>query len=98
MLNEKYRFTNTSVPVGHPFKEPAEAETSVLRYLRRVNNLSQRQLAEITGISQRKIRSFEAGYRTMRLREVKQLANYFAVSLHALVENDFAEVVNRVWG
>lgn len=89
MRLKSHRPRNTSARVGSQSKIRVERGTSLLRYLRRMAGLSQRQLAEEVGLTSMDISYFEAGYRSMQLWKVQRLAAYFDISIQTLVDDDF---------
>ena len=64
---------------------------SVLRFLRLANDMSQRDLAHATGLSELDIASFESGSRLLAIGAVQLLAAFFSVSCAALLDNSFSD-------
>lgn len=94
MRLESHRPRNTAVRVGNQSKKHVERGTSLLRYLRRTAGLSQRQLAEELGLTNKDISFFESGHRSMQFWKVQRLAAYFGVTIQALVYDDFEEAID----
>lgn len=57
-----------------------------LRDVREDNDLSQREVAEILGITQQQYHLYESGQREIPAHLLKQLAEYYKVSLDYLLE------------
>lgn len=61
--------------------------------LRKKNNLSQEKLAELVGVARQTISKWELGETSPDIKQAKQLAEIFHVSLDELAGNDVKEVL-----
>lgn len=57
-----------------------------IKFLRKKNNLTQDQLAELAGIDQKQISKIESGRVHARLSTYLRIANVFSVSIDALLD------------
>ncbi|HBA37213.1 MAG TPA: hypothetical protein DCY94_00690 [Firmicutes bacterium] len=63
--------------------------------LRKKNNLSQEQLAELVGVARQTISKWELGETAPDIREAKKLSCIFKVSLDELVGNEIKDVITE---
>lgn len=68
-----------------------------LTYLRRKRAMTQGEVAEKLGISQKTISSYETGRRRPRLKELARLAQFYGVSIDDLLTNNM-RLSNCVFG
>ena len=61
--------------------------------LRKINHLSQEQLAEKLEVVRQTISKWELGETTPDLKQAKALAKIFKISLDELVDNDLKEIL-----
>lgn len=57
----------------------------ILKKIRKENNLTQKQLAELTGLSERGIQNYELGTRNPNYDVLLKLGDYFNVSVDYLM-------------
>jgi len=74
--------------------DPSNQESALLS-LRMLNGLSQKELAEATGLALNDISRFENGRRGLSLDKVLILAEFFGVSCHSILFNDFGDLLAR---
>ena len=66
-----------------------------LKKIRKNNNLSQEQLAEILGISRQAISKWESGSAYPKIEKITQLCEKFNVNIDDLLHKDIEEIISE---
>lgn len=67
--------------------------SSPVLFLRNARGLSQKKVAEAVGLTPMKLSHIERGRWGMSVESVKKVADYFGITVHALVHNDYAAIL-----
>ena len=63
-----------------------------IKYIRECHGMSQQQLGEIAGVSDKAVSTWELGYKTPRMGAIEKLSQYFNIPKSKILDDDLTQI------